>query len=540
MRFLRQNSHGLASVMLAAALIAGEALGFAVPQMAALWPWAACAAVMGVCVAVGWRVPFSRFALAGLAGVALAWRSECGRLAVERMSHGPGAGGSPPAFELTVEGDATLRESRRKDGWTVRFNSHIAGMAVRVVAPVQEDGRIPALGERWRCAGWLSQRRSAANRYSSHTLWVMSAGHMKRLSAAHGGYPRMLYRRLSDRLARHVDTGLGWCRDLAAFNQAMLLGRRTGMAANRRKSFAAAGTLHVFAISGLHVMLVAGLMRALLERAGAGRRLSAACTIPLLAAYVMLSGARPSAVRAALMTGLWLGGELAGRKADSLAAWGSAALIVYGLSPKLVFDAGCALSFSVMLGILLWLRWSGQFATPLDWMRRAAARELALGDGRQAARLMAWEQRGARILSALGISFAAWIAGVPIVARVFGNITFGGLVANVAVVPLAGMTVMLGMSGIVASLVAAPAGALFNMLAAGCTWLMASVSEMVACCPGLAWETLPWSWCDCCLWYGSWLALFAVLSRHLPPREWIPVQSWRQEEKGNGDGTNWR
>ena len=533
--FWRRNRQGLARVALAAALIGGEATGFAAPCLATLWPWAACLSAFAASVIVGWRIAFGRYLIAFLVGVTLAWRVEAGRLGLERRARQLGADGQPPAFELKVESEVVCRRRPHQGGWTVSFASHAGAVAVKVIAPVRRRRDAPSIGEIWRCAGWLSLKKTAPSHYARRTLWVMEADHLQRLSPVRGWAAAALYRRVSDLLSRHVGTGLGWCPGLAAFNRAMLLGRRAEVPPAKRSAFAAAGTMHVFAISGLHVMLVAGLLKTMLSTTGLSPRACAACAIPLLTGFVMLSGARPSAVRAALMTALWLGADLFDRKPDGLAAWGHAALAVYGLSPALLFDAGCALSFAVMLGIVLWLRWSAQFATPLDWMRRIAAREQALGACRRAERIVLWQRAGLRLLGGLGISVAAWIAGTPIAARMFGRLTLGSLVANVVVVPLAGMSVVLGAAGATASMVAAPLGAFFNNLAAFCTWLMERVSELVAGCPGATCETQPWSGGDCCLWYAAWLAIFAVLARHLPPREWIPVRSWLQGDEEDED-----
>ena len=535
--FWDRNKRGLAIVALAVALIAGEVMGFVTSACAEFWPWAACLSILTVCVFVGWSLPFGRYFVLMLLGVMLAWRMEAARLDVEMKSHRLGADGLPPAFDVKVESDVAKRRYRRRDRWIVNFNSHIEGMPVKVVAPVIREGDVPKPGETWRCAGWLSLKKSAHSRYARRKLWVMHEDHMHRIAAADRQMmPSIIYSRMSDVLSRLAGIGLGWCPDLASFNRAMLLGRRTDAMFEKRDVFATAGTMHVFAISGLHVMLVAGFLKTLLSKAGLPSRACAACTIPLLAAYVMLSGARPSAVRAAIMMSLWLGASLFGRKPDMLAALGNTALVVYGTSPALIFDTGCALSFVVMLGIVLWIRWSSQFATPLDWMRRIAAREQSLGDNRRAVVLLTWHRRGLMVLGALGISCAAWIAGAPIAARIFGRITLGSLVANVFVVPIAGGAVILGAMGIAASMVSAPLGAVLNNLSALCTWFMECISEMVASLPGLAFETLPWSWRDCLLWYLAWILLFWLLARHLPPREFISVTSWNGGgEPADGD-----
>lgn len=523
--FWQRNRLGLTLVMFAMALVAGEVVGFAAPQMSGLWPWAAVAAVNLVAVAVGWDLRHLRWLVAALVGLSLAWRVESERLCIDSWSRVRGEGGEPPEYELDVEGSVFCRRQYAGECMIVSFDSSIGSIPVRVVAKVADGALLPVQGERWRCAGWLVLKKSAPSRYAKRTLWVMENGHMVRVAE-----PRQIssaaYRKLSLWLARYAGTGLGWVPELADMGKAMLLGQRGRADAGKREKFASAGTMHVFAISGLHVMLVAGMLCLMLSRVGLSGRMRSACAIPALAAYVMMSGGRPSAVRAAFMAGLWLCAGLFGRKPDGLAAWGVTAIAVYGFSPAIVFNAGCALSFVVMLGILLWLRWSAQFAAPLDWMLRLSADEQAVGCAKRRDVILKWHGIGMRVLGALGISFAAWIASAPISARVFGRITVGGIFANVVVVPLAAIAVALGAAGTAASVVAEPLGALLNNLSAASIWAMEVVSELVAACPFASFETLPWSWTDCGLWYVAWIALFAVLARHLPRRENLSVKSW--------------
>jgi hypothetical protein len=76
-------------------------------------------------------------------------------------------------------------------------------------------------------------------------------------------------------------------------------------------------------------------------------------------------------------------------------------------------------------------------------------------------------------------------------------------------------------------------GVFFNNLSALSIHLMRWISELVVKIPGSCIDTMPWSWCDCAMWYGAWIMLFALLSRHLPRRERISVKEW---ENGNDQG----
>ena len=507
-------------VLVALALVVGEGLGFESHRLAGMWPWACLCTASLALVWLGWDVKCLRWPVVVLAGIALSWRCETRRMAVEERSHSPSADGCPPAYELDVEGKVSCRERRSKDGRMVTFGSSIDGVPVRVVVRMGMEGEVPKAGERWRLHGWLSLRQGAPSRYSCRTLWVLGEDRMERIASATGRAAQASYGTATDRVAAYAEAGLGWSHELAATNMAMLLGRRGGIGPDKRAAFAAAGTMHVFAISGLHVMLIAGALSALLKKTGLPSAMQAALCIPMLAGYVMLTGARASAIRAALMMSLWFGAGLFGRKPDSLVALGVTGIVVYACSPTMVFDAGCGLSFAVMLGILLWIRWSSRFDLPFCRVFEWAAEERSLGaEGRLGAMLCRWRGRIAWVLGMLGVSLASWIASTPISARVFGRISMGGLVANVAVVPLATMSVLFSAIGVAASVVAKPMGALFNNLAAGCTWMMEWVSETVAKCPGASFETYPWSWLDCIVWYVAWMGLFAVVTGDLlPPR----------------------
>lgn len=524
--FLKRNRAGMMAVSVAASLVMGEAIGFSSSFMSGMWPWMMCVAVFVVFVAVGWSLPSMRWIVSALVGVSLAWRCESRRLSVERDRRG-----FPPAYELVVEGDVSCRR-RGVDGRIVRFRSSVCGVPVRVVAAVDGNAEIPAQDETWRCSGWMSLKRGAPNRYSCRTLWVTNGGRMERVAVAGDCATGTIYGRVSDFLSRLAGTGIGWNPELASINKAMLLGRRGEISAERRAMFAAAGTIHVFAISGLHVMLVAGVLKMLLEKTGLPSFFQASLAIPLLSAYVMLTGARPSAVRAALMMSLWLGAGIFGRRPDSLAAWGIAAFAVYAISPAMVFDAGCALSFAVMLGIVLWIRWSSQFSSFAGLMFKSAAEEASLcGDSGDigAVCLSRCHSIAGWVFGALGISLSSWIAGTPLSAMIFGRISVGGIFANVFVVPLSAMAVVFSAVGAFASFVFAPLGALFNNMAAGCAWGMRFVSETVAGCPGASFDTLPWRWWECVIWYASWMVLFAVIARHLPQREEQSLlKSWQK------------
>ena len=99
----------------------------------------------------------------------------------------------------------------------------------------------------------------------------------------------------------------------------------------------------------------------------------------------------------------------------------------------------------------------------------------------------------------------AWAAGAPIAANAFGRFTPGGIVANLALLPAAALSVATGVVGALAGFVSETAAAHFNNLAALVTRAMTGVSRAVA---GLGWanfEVEEWGFGACAAWYASLL-----------------------------------
>ena len=288
-------------------------------------------------------------------------------------------------------------------------------------------------------------------------------------------------------LSRRVAIGLEGERDIVALNRAILLGERERLPAQMRRTFVESGAIHVFAISGLHVMAFAGLLYWLLRMVFVPLRAAGAVAVPVVWAYVWVVGLPPSAVRAATMATFYFAAPLFWRRPDGTKAWAITFFIVYLGDPTKICDVGCALSFAVMLAILLALE-CGK----------------SLGG--------AWMQ-------ALLVSFAAWAAGVPIAAHVFGRVTPGGLLANLALLPSAAITVVAGVLGLMTSFVSETVAAHFNNLSALSTKAMVGVSSAVATIPWANVETESWPAWVCLAWYAALVLLLVVAWRWRLGRE---------------------
>ncbi|HKO33297.1 MAG TPA: DNA internalization-related competence protein ComEC/Rec2, partial [Candidatus Limnocylindria bacterium] len=232
----------------------------------------------------------------------------------------------------------------------------------------------------------------------------------------------------------------------AALAAGILLGVRSGIDPAINDAFARAGLTHVVAISGWNIAIVAAIAAAAsrpLTRLPLGRWLAAAASMTAVAAYVLLSGASPSVVRAALMAGALLVARLGGARSHAMSALMLAALVMLLASPAIAWDVGFQLSALATAGLI----WFGASF---------------------AARLHRWPPL---IREPVALTMAAQVTTLPVILLNFERLSLIAPVANVLVVPLVPL-VMLG------SALAAVAGAGGGLLplAGALEWLTGGVA----------------------------------------------------------------
>jgi competence protein ComEC len=203
----------------------------------------------------------------------------------------------------------------------------------------------------------------------------------------------------------------------AALLAGLLLGDRTELPPDVDAAFRRAGVYHVLAVSGFNVALVATTVWALLTLARAPRRVTALGALLVVVGFATVVGAQPSVLRATLMAVLVLVAVIVEREASVLNGLALAAVAILAVRPAELHDPGFQLSFAATAGIVL-------APLPRSWL-----------------------------LGGLAVSGAAQLAVLPIGLVHFNQITTLGVLANLVVVPLAGLATVLGLSAVAAGLV---------------------------------------------------------------------------------------
>ncbi len=372
----------------------------------------------------------------------------------------------------------------------------------------------PQPGEVWRLTGRATVKKGRDGRLA---LTVNTGEERaKKLTDADLGAWLVRISHARRQAARRLVIGIEDWGVIPGLNQAMMLGCRNEIPRDMKRVFSNSGTIHVFAISGMNIALIAALLIVVVSALGVPRPYWVLIVAPLLIFYTFASGAQPSAVRACLMALIYFAAPLFGRKPDGIAALCATALIVYAYAPCLVYNIGCTLSFAVMGGLVV-------FCQPFCAIGRTLCR---VGLLEQRARL--FKQAGSpsaevrvrcvivvlgALIDTVAVSFAAWLASLPLTAYYFARFTPGGFFANLVIAPCAFLVMVGGCLGLAASFVSDWIASVFNHAAGFFTVIMIRTAEITV---GYSWANFritrwePWQvW----LWFlvlaacAAWLRI---------------------------------
>lgn len=249
---------------------------------------------------------------------------------------------------------------------------------------------------------------------------------------------------------------------------ALLLGDNAAMDRDEWDVFVRTGVVHVLAISGQHLVVLAIALWFVLQVCGVRRRHGAWVVMAVMIGYALLTGARPSAVRAAIMVSVICGGIILRRPVIPANAFALAWLVIVFANPTDPFTAGCQLSFLCVFAII----W---YAAPLLAPRPLTPLERLIDESRTTSERVL--RAAARVVwVGFAISFILGVVNAPLV------LSWQNLVSPVGVLlgpPLLLLTSVALIAGFVLLLVA-PLGPVAVWPFAQLTrWSLAGCGELV-------------------------------------------------------------
>lgn len=221
---------------------------------------------------------------------------------------------------------------------------------------------------------------------------------------------------------------------------AMTTGHAAFIPPEQVENLRASGLAHIISISGVHMAIVGGFTFAALRLLIAawpwlalrinGKKAAACVGLAAVLAYLVLSGAPPPAVRAAVTAAIAFAAVLADRQAISLHALAVAAFVVLLMQPEAVIQPGFQMSFAATAALVAM---AGVWPQPVKEINTPWPIRLVQGAG-------GW------IVAGAAISFVAGLATAPFAMQHFNRISTWGLASNLAVQPISSLLMMPGLA----------------------------------------------------------------------------------------------
>lgn len=246
-----------------------------------------------------------------------------------------------------------------------------------------------------------------------------------------------------------------------------------------------AGLLHLLAVSGQNVVLLGFVIMIVCRVLMISRRAAAIAAIATVCAYIPLTGADPSIMRAGTVGILGLVAMLFGRRAPRYYLLAISAAVLLTWNPNNLLEPGFQLSYAAVLAIFI--------------VAPAISRLLGF-----LPELLA---------QAVAISAAAGLATAPITLAHFQQVSLVTIPANIAAAPVAGPVMFLGTLSILAAPISGGLCWLLNLVACSCTAYLAQVAGFFASLPAAVYVGTAPGVVAIVLFYAMLVTMTALIKR---------------------------
>ncbi len=288
------------------------------------------------------------------------------------------------------------------------------------------------------------------------------------------------------------------CENGCAEYKGILFGDKSSISDRNMLIYRRSGIAHILAISGLHISIVSGFIYMLFRKMYMPTWLSAFTAIMTAFLYGALAGFGMSTVRALIMLTVAMLGNRLGKSVDMLTGLAAAVFIMLIKNPMSIMDTGMLLSAGAILGVCM----------------GAYINKCLLNNGR--IKKYFRKHRAAKyIMSSVIVSISINIVTFPIVAYFYYELPMYGFIINLFVVPCMSLVVVLGVVGIILSMLSLSIGRAFITPGIGLLKIFKKISEITLKLPFSTANTGKPSMWQIIVYYTILLVILAIMDRHM-------------------------
>ena len=251
------------------------------------------------------------------------------------------------------------------------------------------------------------------------------------------------------------------CKGKDSIFSAILLGDKSEMDGEIKDLYSVSGIAHILAISGLHISFI-GMFVYTLLRKRFKFAVSSAISMVLVISFGLMSGMGIATIRAVVMFGLKLLGEVLGRTYDYLTAISTAGIMLMLYNPFVIFHSGFQMSFAAIIAItLVWPMVCNILG--IETKARPGKRFLKecidtndIGGMKSKIKRVEWTKEKAKdifggLKKSLLFGLNVGMVMNPIIAFYYYQLPTYSFLLNIIVVPLMSVVIVSGMAGITLS-----------------------------------------------------------------------------------------
>ncbi|MHC4641322.1 MAG: DNA internalization-related competence protein ComEC/Rec2, partial [Planctomycetota bacterium] len=361
------------------------------------------------------------------------------------------------------------KEIKTVDGW-----AKISGtVRVRIDEPVLDL----KAGDFLQAYCWLDRFQKATNpgqfdltKYLARknifvAASVKSRGGIEKLEASQAGILTKIKRIFRETATQALAGELSPEDTSRGLLEALLLGYRGNIDSATYKAFRKTGLLHFISLSGMHLGILVGIVWWLCKTAGLMKPARALVCILAISIFLLIVPPRAPTLRAAIIGFVFCASFFFRRRSNSINTLSLAAIILLLIRPTNLFEAGWQLSFTSVLGIILFTERIESFMYGQETQKQKTKRFLYIIPD-------------PRSLFAIGLS--AWLGSAGILLYHFHTINPLTFLWTVVAFPFVALILTIGYLKIILSFLLPTAAWLLGIIVTGLSDFLIVIVKLIA------------------------------------------------------------